>query len=338
MGKWGLSKDKREHRYVEVRLSAYVDGEVSDRERRRIETHLASCEACRAELRALRWTVGLLQQTPPVKVPRLFVVREADLVQERQPARARAPLRVTQWATAVVALLFVLVLGVDLIAGRGLPRPASTLVARGEREMTIATRTVAEQAVEQQTDQVARAMPDETAPPLPTLEARIEAEAAVAEEAGTKVGEPAETAEAPMAMKAHELDTTETVTATAEAEMMLAQPAPSLTPAPAEPSGGGGLPPTAAATEEAGIMLAQPAPNATQAPAEPPGADLQPETEAREPKLPERVLPTPSPASEEYGLWGAMQQEALLWRITEVVLGLALVGLLIAVVWMRSRR
>jgi anti-sigma factor RsiW len=91
MGKWGLGRDKREHRYVGVRLSAYVDGEVSDRERRRIETHLASCEACRAELRALRWTVGLLRQTPSVRAPRLFVVREADLVKEQQPVRARVP-------------------------------------------------------------------------------------------------------------------------------------------------------------------------------------------------------------------------------------------------------
>jgi uncharacterized membrane protein YccC len=47
---------------------------------------------------------------------------------------------------------------------------------------------------------------------------------------------------------------------------------------------------------------------------------------------------------EEYGLtaqaWeeGEVRREVLLWRGAEVVLGVALVGLLIAVVWMRSRR
>jgi anti-sigma factor RsiW len=331
MSELGMNEGKRVHRYVAARLSAYVDGEVSHRERRRIESHLASCEACRAELRALRWTVDLLRQTPPVKAPRLFVVREADLVKERPRARARMPLQVTQWATAVVALLFVLVVGVDLLAGRGLPRAGIAPVARGEREMAAVTEVVEEQAVEQQTDQVARAVPDETPPPMPTLEARIEAEAAPAEEAASKAGEPGETPEAPMAMKAPELDATEAMTATEEAGVMLAQPALSPTPAPPEASGGGGAPPVTA-TAEPEIALAHPAPT------EPPEVDLQPEVEAPAPKPTERVLPTPSQWTGEYGLRTLLPQDVLLWRIAEAVLGLALVLLLVAVVWMRSRR
>jgi hypothetical protein len=336
MGKWGFGGEKRKHRYVEVRLSAYVDHEVSDRERRRIETHLAHCPECRAELRALRWTVDLLHQAPPVKAPRRFVVREADLARERQPVRRRAPLPVTQWATAVVALLFVLVLGADLLAGRGLPRAASTPLARGEREMVIVTQVVekevavqaapieaaAEEAVEQQADQVARAMPGETAPPMPTLEAQVEAEAAPAEGEGTKAGEPKATGETPMAMKAPpELGATEAATVTEEAAIMLAQPEPS--PTPGEPGGGGGLQPT-------------PAP----LPTEPPEAELQPKTEAREPELTERLLPTPSQVADEYGLgaWDQLRRDELLWRVAEVSLGIALLGLLIAVVWMRSKR
>ena len=311
MVKLGWSKDKREHRYVDARLSAYVDDEVSDREQRRIEAHLAACETCRAELRVLRWTVGLLRQAPPVKAPRLFAVREADLAQERQPARARAPLQLTQWATAVVALLFVLVVGVDLLAGRGLPRAATTPLARGERDSVSVTEVVEvealpQEAVEQPAEEVAQVMP-EAAPPMPTLEAQLEAEAAPVDREDTKRREVEATGETPMAIQAQpELLAPETVTVTA--------------------------------TEEAAIMLAAPEASPTPAPEELPEVALQPEAQLEEPKLAERALPTPSRAVEEYGLRTLVWRNVLLWRIAQVVLGLALVGLLIAVVWMRSRR
>ena len=341
MGKLGFDKGKREHRYVAVRLSAYVDDEVSGRERRRIEAHLASCEACRGELRALRWTVGLLRQTPPVKAPRLFAVREADLVNRRQPVQARVPLQATQWATAVVALLFVLVIGVDLLAGGGLRRASTTPVARGEREVVAVTQVVEKEvaveaapqeaapqlaapqlaapegAAEQEADQVARALPDETAPLMPTPAAQVEAEALPAEREGMKAGAPEPTDAALTAMQGEEVGVAEAVTVTGEAAIMLAQPVPSPTPAPAEPGGGGGLPPAATA---------------------PPEVERQPEIEAPEPKPNEHALPTPSPVTGEYGLRALVRQDVLLWRVAEAVLGLALVGLLIAVVWMRSRR
>ena len=336
MGNLGFGTGKREHQYVKVRLSAYVDDEVSSRERRRIEAHLAHCEECRGELRALRWTVGLLRQAPPVKVPRLFVVREADLAKERRPARRRAPLLVTQWATAVVALLFVLVLGGDLLAGRGLPRLATAPLARGGREMVTVTQVVekaaaeevvVEEAVEQQADQVARAVPEATASPMSTLEARVEAEAAPVEVEVTKEVERETAGETPMAMKAPEGvgGGGGPVTATQEAEVMLAQPAPATTPTVA---------PAAAEALEA-----------TPVPPEAPQAELQPDVAAEAVKETERVLPTPAQPAEEYGLTAWAQEEGavrrdvlLLWRGAEVVLGDALVGLLIAVVWMRSRR
>jgi anti-sigma factor RsiW len=345
MGKLGFGMWKREHRYVEVRLSAYVDDEVSDRERRRIEAHLAHCGECRAELRALRWTVSLLRQAPPVKAPRLFVVREADLAKERRPARRRAPLLVTQWATAAVALLFVLILGADLLVGRGLPQVAGVPLRGGREEVAVtqlverevvvtqvvekavAEEVVVEEAIEQQADQVARAAPEATAPPMPTVEARVEAEAAPVEGEVTKEVERETANETPMAMKAPEGvgGGGGPVTATQEAEVMLAQPAPATTPT------------GAAATAEAL--------EATSLPPEPPEAEMQLDVAAEAVKETERVLPTPVQPSEEYGLtaWaheeGAVRRDVLLlWRGAEVVLGIALVGLLVAVVWMRSRR
>lgn len=54
-------------RYVRKRLSPYLDGELSRREREKVERHLAACPACRKELVLLKETVLLVSQLPPVK-------------------------------------------------------------------------------------------------------------------------------------------------------------------------------------------------------------------------------------------------------------------------------
>jgi hypothetical protein len=57
------------HAVVRERLSALLDGELPDAERARVERHLSSCAACRAELEELRRTVELLRGLPSVDVP-----------------------------------------------------------------------------------------------------------------------------------------------------------------------------------------------------------------------------------------------------------------------------
>lgn len=99
-------------------LSAYIDGEVTPAEQQQVERHLALCTTCVEELESLRWTVRLLHEVPPVPVPHPFAVRRADL--ERPPRRRRFTLPrwvfgSLRWATAVTALLFLLVLSADLL-------------------------------------------------------------------------------------------------------------------------------------------------------------------------------------------------------------------------------
>lgn len=331
MSKLGSGMGGREHAYVEKRLSAYVDDEVSGRERRRIEAHLAHCEACRADLRTLRWTVGLLHQAPQVKAPRRFVVREADLAGTRRPMRRMSPLAVTQWATAVVALLLVLVLGGDLLAGRGrLPIGSTSL--RGEHESVAAAVTQAAATDTARTDEtaqaeerVAQALPEATSSPAPMIKSQAAAPP-TAEEA-PKAAESERAGETPMAaMKAPGVEATEGVTATGEAGIMLAAPEPSPTTAggpQGEPQGGGGLPPAPLPTE-------------------PPAIEPQQTAQEDMPRLGAQAAPTPSAVAEPYGLTARAGSEnttvLLLWRGIEAILGLALVALLIAVVWMRSRR
>ncbi len=55
--------------HVRDLLSSYIDDRVEPEDRERIARHLASCEACRADLGALQQAVGLLHSLPPVPAP-----------------------------------------------------------------------------------------------------------------------------------------------------------------------------------------------------------------------------------------------------------------------------
>jgi hypothetical protein len=110
-------------------LSAYLDGELDERNRQRLEARLAQDATLHEELSALRQTVSLVQELPQVAAPRNFVLSKS-MVERRQPAhRPEAPVLRPQarraWAaplltaaTAVVSLLFVVVLFGDLLLPR----------------------------------------------------------------------------------------------------------------------------------------------------------------------------------------------------------------------------
>ncbi|HET90882.1 MAG TPA: hypothetical protein ENN99_09125 [Chloroflexi bacterium] len=74
--------------HVTARLHAYHDGELSDHQRRQVDTHLAQCEACRAELETLRQLTALLHQAaaaPTITSPDRFVA-QVGLRLPRRPA------------------------------------------------------------------------------------------------------------------------------------------------------------------------------------------------------------------------------------------------------------
>jgi hypothetical protein len=121
-----LGRRKREEQRDEL-LSAYLDGELGAEERRRLETRLTQDATLRAELRALHQTVSLVRELPQVAAPRNFILSES-MVARRQPAPRQEsqaiPTRprpriwtapVLTAATAVVSLLFVVVLLGDLL-------------------------------------------------------------------------------------------------------------------------------------------------------------------------------------------------------------------------------
>jgi hypothetical protein len=107
-------RGKSEHEWVEESLSAYIDEELSVEEKTRVERHLHECQACTESLSTLQKTVALVRELPAVPAPRSFAVRPA-------PVRARPRITAPGWgygllkgATALAALLLVLLVGGDL--------------------------------------------------------------------------------------------------------------------------------------------------------------------------------------------------------------------------------
>lgn len=115
-------RDKRD-----ILLSAYLDGELAEAERESLERRLSQDPVLRAELRAMQRTVSLLHELPQVAAPRNFLVTESMVarngpVSTARSARPEPEKRASAWAaplltaaTAVVSLLFVVVLAGDLL-------------------------------------------------------------------------------------------------------------------------------------------------------------------------------------------------------------------------------
>lgn len=95
-------------------LVAYLYGEVEPAERDRVDAHLATCEACAAEVRALGDVrFGLAGWAPPDAELGFAIVRNAarnaDRASEAPPAKVLRPARwwstVPAWAQAAAAVL-----------------------------------------------------------------------------------------------------------------------------------------------------------------------------------------------------------------------------------------
>jgi hypothetical protein len=138
------------HEKIQGRLSAYLDGDVTPRERARLEGHLAECAACAAELQALRRTVDLLRRLPAPEPPSYFADRVLSAVRaapSRPPLAERlhglasgllrgawlAPLA----AAAVGAALFV------GVSGRESTLPTSVATSASERAWTTPSQAAA---------------------------------------------------------------------------------------------------------------------------------------------------------------------------------------------------
>jgi hypothetical protein len=76
-------------RYVQSRLSAYLDFELSGTEQQQIRSHLEACIECSCEFESLRRTKQLLKQMPVVK-PRSCPEQVLLRVRHPQPVASRS--------------------------------------------------------------------------------------------------------------------------------------------------------------------------------------------------------------------------------------------------------
>lgn len=330
MNKNWVVRRKNEHQYVTDRLSAYLDRQVSQRDVERIKIHLETCEPCQQALETLLWTKQLLRQVPVVPVPRSFVVREADVAPVK--TTPRRSLFAMQWATAVVALLFVVVLfGDALTGGWRQAMPEMMLAEPVAMEQKVGK---APKAVEVEQDVVIESESASRSKVTPESEIVIEKESeaqkgiAIQEQGVQKTDDgeaggtlpddetvrvfvpEAESGEA-------KVGTGNAVTSTAVTTTVMSVPAAAQVAegaAPVEP----------APSVEAELMAAP----ATPAADEPENVAAP----ADEP-LPEPIIEQPSEP-----VWGSRRNETrVIWRGVEVGLGMALIGLIVAVVLLRRR-
>lgn len=100
-------------------LNAYVDGELSERQRPIVEAHLATCEVCQGRLEDIRGIDELFQGTIPVPhVPDGFAAQIMAEARKRQPTGIpgrrsplpwigglSAPMRLAACATVLLAVV-----------------------------------------------------------------------------------------------------------------------------------------------------------------------------------------------------------------------------------------
>ncbi len=121
---------------VRQQLSAYVDGELQEARRLRLEAHLGSCQGCSAELQRLRTLSNYLNRSLVISLPEHDARRFWDHV-ERKIEGAKAPRwwtldRVRElfrfypkigWASAAVLGTTILLFAADLVLRPSMPPP-----------------------------------------------------------------------------------------------------------------------------------------------------------------------------------------------------------------------
>jgi anti-sigma factor RsiW len=110
---------------VQALLIEVADGALAGALPPEVERHLTDCGACRAEAAALRELLRTVAQDPVPEPPAPYWTASREEMARRLGLRQRAarparpfPVRTWAWAGAAAALL--LVVGVTLLAGRGL--------------------------------------------------------------------------------------------------------------------------------------------------------------------------------------------------------------------------
>jgi anti-sigma factor RsiW len=192
-------------------LGAYLDNALAPAERQQVERQLAQDARLRAELQQLRVLKQQLAQMPRRRVPRNFTLDPAVYGRpQRQPLLKLYP--VLQGATALAALIFILVLGLGFFQGQfsgGVPGAAVS-----ETALVETTRVVGETVTEEQAEApLAAPAAEELAAEEPTAEDALVLGEPAEEPVEEAAAEPTAEAAAAAVELLQEAPLTETLTA-----------------------------------------------------------------------------------------------------------------------------
>lgn len=112
-------------------LSAYLDGELSSRKKRRVEELLQSKPASREALEVLRRTRQVLKYTPTYKVPKNFTL-SAEMV--RKPLLPSFS-NVLSYSSALAGILLVIVFGLDIFSNSMMTNEATLRTVADEAQV-----------------------------------------------------------------------------------------------------------------------------------------------------------------------------------------------------------
>ena len=136
-----MSRKPNLNRHEWLLLSAYLDGELSNREKRQVEEWLQKDPASRTALEGLRRTRQVLRHAPQKPVPHNFTLTEDMLRKPLIPSFSR----VFSYSAALAGLLLVAVLGLDLFSNMNRAQTASNASApvvesfKADEDMAAAT-------------------------------------------------------------------------------------------------------------------------------------------------------------------------------------------------------
>ncbi len=325
-----------EHEACQDNLSAWLDGQLSARERSRVQRHLQECKACREDLESLRRTVSLLRSVPMLQPPRSFFIGAGEVAKQGQVRRRRLSYVYLQAATAVATMLLVLVVSGDAILRFQPVQPAAQMsgeaVVSAPADVSAETVPVESLDAGQMDEVLAAAAEEPTAPSTaPRAEALLKAPEAAATETLQAVlqhetgqaealpsmtfGRPAEAPVPPTlgagAAPAYPEPTAEPLSAVAPTET----PQPTSTPAPTTPT----PPPTATPVPPTEVPTSIP----TAAPL------LQTTADSAEKPIVQPISPT-----EPRSLLETLRS-SFSW--IEAILATTVAVLLIVLLWLRAR-
>ena len=100
------------HRWTQEQISAYIDDDLTQPEKARLESHLAGCAQCAHDVQTLRQTVEWLRQMPVQPLPRSFMISESEVPTSRFALDWLFPY--FRAGAVAAALLLVFVLSADL--------------------------------------------------------------------------------------------------------------------------------------------------------------------------------------------------------------------------------